>query len=181
MHSGIGDETLSQYGISMTHVNAEVGRNLTNHLLLPTKMKVPADDNKDIAEALHLKGLTAVGAFPDPQRGDMSDIDFELTVLSPSPGEAVLACFFLNPESRGHVSICSSDPLHPVIVETNYLSAPSDIGKLERALEVVEKVTDRLSATHGGYQRVSDLSDKKSYVRNNAVHVHHWTGTCQIG
>ena len=38
-----------------------------------------------------------------------------------------------------------------------------------------------MSATHEGYQRVSDLSDKKSYVRNNAVHVHHWTGTCQIG
>jgi choline dehydrogenase-like flavoprotein len=79
------------------------------------------------------------------------------------------------------VSICSSDPLRPVVVETNYLSAPEDAAKLERALEIVEKVTDRLSATHSGYQRESDLSNKAWYVRNNAVHVHHWTGTCQIG
>ena len=138
-------------------------------------------DNKEIAEALHFKGLTAVGAIPDPKRGNLSDIDFELTMLSTAPGEAVVACFFLNPESRGHVSICSSDPLHPVVVETDYLSAPEDRAKLERALEVVEKVTDRLSANHDGYRRVSDLADKTSYVRNNAVHVHHWTGTCQMG
>ena len=181
MHSGIGDEALGELGIAMTHVNREVGRNLTNHLLLPTKLKVPTGDNKHIAEAMHFKGLTAVSAFPDPKRGDLSDIDFELTMLSTAPGEAVLACFFLNPESRGQVSICSSDPLHPVVVETNYLSAPEDTARLERALEVVEKVTDRLAAAHDGYRRVSDLSDKKTYVRNNAVHVHHWTGTCQIG
>ena len=181
MHSGIGDEALHEFGIPMTHVNSEVGRHLTNHLLLLTKMKVPPADNKDIAEALHFKGLTAVSAFPDPKRGDLSDIDFELTTLSTAPGEASLACFFVNPESRGHVSICSSDPLHPVVVETNYLSAPEDTAKLERALDIVEKVTDRLSATHNGYQRESDLSDKAWYIRNNAVHVHHWTGTCQIG
>ncbi|MGC1818310.1 MAG: GMC family oxidoreductase [Casimicrobiaceae bacterium] len=181
MHSGIGDETLRQYGIPMTHVNPEVGRHLTNHLLLLTKLKVPVADNKDIAEAVHFKGLTAVSAFPDPKRRDLSDIDFELTILSTAPGEAFVACFFVNPESRGHVSVCSGDPLHPVVVDTNYLSAAEDTAKLERALEVVEKVTDRMSATHEGYQRVSDLSDKKSYVRNNAVHVHHWTGTCQIG
>jgi choline dehydrogenase len=181
MHSGIGDESLRQHGITMRHVNAEVGRHLTNHLLLLTKMKVPPGDNKDIAEALHFKGLTAVTAFPDPKRGDLSDIDFELTLLSTAPGDALVACFFLNPESRGQVSICSSDPLHPVVVDTNYLSAPEDSAKLERALEVVEKVTDRLAATREGYRRVSDLSDKAAYVKNNAVHVHHWTGTCQIG
>ncbi len=181
MHSGIGDETLGQHGIPMTHVNPEVGRHLTNHLLLPVKMKVPPADNREIAGASHFKGLTAVSAFPDPKRGDLSDIDFELTTLSTAPGEAVMACFFVNPESRGHVSICSSDPLHPVIVDTNYLSVPEDGARLERALEVVEKVTDRLSASHDQYRRVSDLSDKKSYVRNNAVHVHHWTGTCRIG
>jgi choline dehydrogenase len=181
MHSGIGGETLRQHGIQMTHLNPDVGRHLTNHLLLPVKMKVPPADNKEIAEALHFKGLTAVSAFPDPKRGNLSDIDFEFTMLSTAPGDAVLACFFVNPESRGHVSICSSDPLHPVVVETNYLSAPEDSARLERALEVMEKVTDRLSVRHDGYRRVSDLADKKSYVRNNAVHVHHWTGTCQIG
>jgi hypothetical protein len=165
----------------MTHLNPDVGRHLTNHLLLPVKLKVPPADNKEIAEALHFKGLTAVSAFPDPKRGNLSDIDFEFTMLSTAPGDAVLACFFVNPESRGHVSICSSDPLHPVVVETNYLSAPEDSARLERALEVMEKVTDRLSVRHDGYRRVSDLADKKSYVRNNAVHVHHWTGTCQIG
>ena len=181
MHSGIGDQALSQHGITMKHVNPEVGRNLTNHLLLLTKMKVPPGDNKDIAEALHFKGLTAVTAFPDPKRGDLSDIDFELTLLSTSPGDAMVACFFVNPESRGQVSICSSDPLHPVVVDTNYLSAPEDSAKLVRALEVVERVTDRLAATDEGYRRISDLSDKAAYVKNNAVHVHHWTGTCQIG
>lgn len=181
MHSGIGDESLGKHGIPMTHLNPEVGRHLTNHLLVPVKMKVPPADNKEIAEALHFKGLTAVGAFPDPKRGDLSDIDFELTMLSTAPGDAVMACFFLNPESRGHVSLCSGDPLHPVVVDTNYLAAPEDSAKLERALEVVEKVTDRLAAKHEGYRRVSDLADKKAYVRNNAVHVHHWTGTCQIG
>lgn len=181
MHSGIGDESLARLGIPMIHANPEVGRHLANHLLVATKMKVPPADNRDIAQALHFKGLTAVSAFPDPQRGDLSDIDFELTMLSPAPGDAVVACFFVNPESRGHVSICSSDPLHPVVVETNYLSAPMDTARLERALEIVEKVTDRLAATHDGYRRVSDLSDKKSYIRNNAAHVHHWTGTCAIG
>lgn len=181
MHSGIGDESLRQHGIAMRHVNPEVGRHLTNHLLVVTRMKVPPGDNKDIAEALHFKGLTAVSAFPDPKRGDLSDIDFELTLLSTAPGEALVACFFVNPESRGQVSICSADPLHPVIVDTNYLSAPEDSAKLERALAIVERVTDRLAATHEGYRRVSDLSDKKSYVKSNAVHVHHWTGTCQIG
>lgn len=182
MHSGVGDgKHLSQLGIPITYDSPEVGRNLTNHLMFVTRMKVPPADNKDIAEALHFKGLTSVSAFPDVRRGDLSDIDFEITTLSPSPGEAVLACFFLNPDSRGHIAICSSDPLHPIVVETNYLSAPEDVAKLERALEVIEKVTDQLSANHEGYKRVSDLSDKSSYIKNNAVHVHHWTGTCQIG
>lgn len=144
-------------------------------------MKVPPEDNKDIAEALHFKGLTGVTTFPDIKRGDLSDIDFEITTLSLTPGEALLACFFVNPDSRGYITICSTDPLHPIIVETNYLSVPEDIAKLERALEVVEKVTDQLAANHEGYKRVSDLSDKSSYIKNNAVHVHHWTGTCQIG
>jgi choline dehydrogenase len=182
MHSGIGDaKHLSELGIPITHENPEVGQNLTNHLLLLTKMSVPPQDNKDIAEALHFKGLTGVTTFPDIKRGDLSDIDFEITTLSLTPGEALLACFFVNPDSRGHIEICSSDPLHPIVVETNYLSAPEDTAKLERALEVVEKVTDRLSASHKGYKRVSDLSDKTAYIKNNVAHVHHWTGTCRIG
>ena len=182
MHSGIGDgNQLSQLAIPVTYDNPEVGRNLINHLLLLTRMKVPLEDNKDIAEALHFKGFTAVTSFPDPKRGDLSDIDFEINTLSTKPGEAVLACFFLNPESRGHVALCSSDPLHPVVVETDYLSASEDIAKLKRVLEVIEKVTDHLSANHEGYERLSDLSDKDAYVRNNAVHVHHWSGMCQIG
>jgi choline dehydrogenase len=182
MHSGVGDEKhLSQLGIPITYNNAEVGRNLTNHLLLLARIRVPPEDNKDIAEALHFKGLTGVTTFPDIKGGSLSDIDFEITTLSLTPGEAILACFFVNPDSRGYISICSSDPLHPIVVETNYLSAPEDIAKLERALEVVEKVTGKLCAEHKGYKRISDLSDKRAYVKNNAVHVHHWTGTCQIG
>jgi choline dehydrogenase-like flavoprotein len=182
MHSGIGDgKHLGRLGIPITCDNSEVGRNLINHLSILTKIAVPPEDNKEIAEASHFKGFSGVTAFPDPKRGDLSDVDFEMTTLSTAPGEAFLVCFFLNPDSRGRIALCSSDPLHPVVVETDYLSAPEDIARLERALEVVERVTDKLAADHRGYTRVSDLSDRSAYIKNNAAHAHHWSGTCRIG
>ncbi|MGA8262014.1 MAG: GMC family oxidoreductase [Arenicellales bacterium] len=182
MHSGIWDEhLLRQLGIPVVYHNPAVGRNLSNHLSVLIGMKVPPEDNKEVSEALWFKGFTAVGAIPDTMNADRSQIDLEMFTLSRKPGEASVVCFLLSPDSTGHIAICSSDPLHPIVVESNYLSVPKDGSKLERALEVIERVIDRLSATYEGYELTTDLSDKNTYIRNNAAHAHHWTGTCQIG
>lgn len=181
-HSGIGDKDLLE-GLDITVVNhnKEVGQHLTNHLLISIPIEVPPEDNEQIAKALEFKGFGGICAIPDITPNGISDLEFELTTLSREPGKVSLLSILLNPLSRGSVSIASKDPLHPIIVNTNYLSESEDIEKLKRVLEIQEKVIIYLEKNHAGYKSKEDLSNKYEYIKYNTFHIHHWTGTCQIG
>ncbi|MBP6986526.1 MAG: GMC family oxidoreductase N-terminal domain-containing protein [Alphaproteobacteria bacterium] len=182
LHSGIGDgEHLNGLGIDVVHNNPEVGRNLTNHLLLPWHVSVPIEDNRERAEAHHLKGISCFSAIPDPQRSAPTDIDLELMVMSPKPGQASFSTILVNPLSRGYVNIASNDPLKPIIIDSQYLSRDEDVGVLVRSLKLQEQVLMALQKRHPDYKIIHGLQDKESYVFENAVHIHHWTGICQIG
>lgn len=182
MHSGIGDrEHLLSLGIELVHENPYVGQNLTNHLVLRLPLRVPVEDNREISQKIHFKRSCGHSAIPNPLEKDESDIALGIAVLSNKPGEANISSILLKPASRGYVSITSKDPLHPITVDTNYLSEPEDLDALEAALNLQEKIINHLQNLYPGYALMADIKDKTNYVKENTRHIHHWSGTCQIG
>ncbi len=92
----------------------------------------------------------------------------------------------VRPESRGEVSLKSSDPSIPPIINPNYLSHEEDkkilIGGGKKALEVLEaKAFDTLRIeNHLPRYRDSDEAWLK-HIRQTAECVYHPVGTCKMG
>jgi choline dehydrogenase-like flavoprotein len=93
----------------------------------------------------------------------------------------------LHPVSRGHLELASPDPLAPVRIFLNALSAPEDLPRLRegvrRARDVVhQKAMDpyRAEELTPGEQAQSD-AEIDAWIRKVAVTAHHPAGTCPMG
>lgn len=93
----------------------------------------------------------------------------------------------LHPESRGRVSLRSTDPRAPVRIQFNFLSAPSDRAVLRRGFRIARELArqmplDRFRGPEllPGEQVQSD-EDLDAYIRNAVVTVFHPASTCPMG
>ena len=93
----------------------------------------------------------------------------------------------MQPESRGSISLRSSDPLEPPVIQPNYLASEADLRLLVEGVKLARRLarTKAFDAYRGeefcpGPKTVSD-EDIADYVRNTVESVYHPVGTCKMG
>ena len=93
----------------------------------------------------------------------------------------------LHPESRGTVRLRSADPLAPVRIHYNYLSAPADIAKFRQGFKLAREIGNQaaldafrdVELTPG--PDVTSDADIDAHLRRTSTTVSHPVSTCRMG
>lgn len=151
MLSGIGNrDHLAEHGIETVHHAPEVGQNLLDHLVTPMGFDVD-DDSLFSAEKpkqlinylLRRRGMLTsnvgeaygfVRSRPDLELPDLELIfapaPFYDEALQPAAGHGVvLGPILVAPESRGQITLRSSDPHDKPVIDPRYLSDPGGVDR----------------------------------------------------
>lgn len=215
MLSGIGDaDQLRGLGIKPLIDRAEVGANLQDHLQIRlvyqcTKPITTNDAlNSLIGRAriglewlLTRSGPIAVGinqgglftrVLPESKT---PDIQFHIATLSadmaggkvhPFSGFTLSVCQ-LRPESRGYVTLASSDPLAPPKIHANYLSAEKDRRctvagiSFARELSQTPPLSDYVAEELLPGPPAQTEGDLLAFARRHGATIFHPAGTCRMG
>ena len=93
----------------------------------------------------------------------------------------------LRPQSRGTLTLASTDPRAPVHVDMNFLSRDADLKLMRTGLRLAREIfrqaplRDFIAAeTAPGLDKLSD-GDLDAYIRASATTVYHPLGTCKMG
>jgi choline dehydrogenase/4-pyridoxate dehydrogenase len=111
--------------------------------------------------------------------------------LSPfiQPYDDGFACrvVLLRPESRGHLSLASSDPRAPVRIVQNFLATDRDASTLRAGLRLARDVGRQAPLRPFAAAEIAPGPDAWSddaldaHIRATAITVHHPLGTCRMG
>jgi choline dehydrogenase len=213
--SGIGDPALlHEFDIDVKHELPGVGQNLQDHLDVVVQHHCTDPDmTLEKVTRLH-RALPALiqyllfetgpgtespleaGAFVK-SREDMEVPDLQLHFIpafmidhgrqkGPGPGICTHVCH-LHPQSRGEVTLRSSDPYDDPLIKANYLSVESDLDAMVEGVKIVRKIYatrvlepylgDEYEASKG---RESD-AEIREFIRENAETLYHPVGTCKMG
>ena len=93
----------------------------------------------------------------------------------------------LHPESRGAVTLRSTDPADTPKIFYNFFSAPNDLPKLRLGFKIARDVAAQAALdpyrgeelTPGAKVRTDDEID--GFIRRTAITAHHPAGTCKMG
>lgn len=209
--SGIGDpEHLDEHGIAPTAELPGVGRNLQDHLFASVVYESTEggtlDDAgriRDLAKFFVLKrghltsNVAEAGGFfrtdddlpaPDMQfhfgPGYFMNHGFD----NPEEGHGIsLAATQLRPESRGRITLHSSNPLDDPAIDPNYLDADRDrellVEGVRRAREIIQ--ADAFDEVRGDEvwpgEDVQTDEEILDHIRETSETVYHPVGTCKMG
>ena len=212
--SGIGDgDRLSALGIEIVSDLPGVGENYQDHL----EATVQAETRHPISLLGQDKGLRAVknmlhyvlsgaglltsnvaevGGFFDTSKQGVPDIQIHVSATfmgyaereqPAGHGLSINPCF-LQPKSRGHTRIISSDFREPADFCPNSLSDPADIETLVRGIELAIRIMDAPSLAKMLKLRImpepgveNDPERLRDYIRQVAHTVFHPVGTAKMG
>ncbi len=212
--SGIGDEALlNKLDIKMIHHNPAVGKNLQDHLQIRLVYKTNTRTLNDELNTWWKKALigmqyilfrtgpltlsaSQVFAFTNTSLdGSRPNIQFHMQPLSADkPGDGVhpfsaftMSVCVLRPESRGEVSINSSNPEDLPTIIPNYLSTESDREVAVESIKVARKIAQANSIKDhildefipgASYSSDEELLEA---ARNHSQSIYHPVGTCKMG
>jgi choline dehydrogenase len=141
-------------------------------------------------------GAAMAGGYAHTREGlEDPDIQFFYMPYDPGDGSGILppgsgfmmACYQNRPESRGKVTITSSDPLVAPRIEPNYLSVEKDMQTLVAGLRVLGRIGEAAPLREAGAQQFDpppgDESDEAliAYIRATADTGFHPVGGCRMG
>ena len=212
--SGIGDkDLLNKLGIKTIHHNPAVGKNLQDHLQIRLVYKTNTRTLNDELNTWWKKALIGVQyilfrtgpltlsasqvfAFTNTALdGSRPNIQFHMQPLSADkPGDGVhpfsaftMSVCNLRPESRGEVSINSSNPEDLPTIIPNYLSTESDrkiaiesikvARKIAKANSIKEHILDEFVPGNS----FSSDDELLEVARNHSQSIYHPVGTCKMG
>ena len=212
--SGIGDkDLLNKLGIKTIHHNPAVGKNLQDHLQIRLVYKTNTRTLNDELNTWWKKALIGVQyilfrtgpltlsasqvfAFTNTALdGSRPNIQFHMQPLSADkPGDGVhpfsaftMSVCNLRPESRGEVSINSSNPEDLPTIIPNYLSTESDRKIAIESIKVARKIAQANSIKEHildefvpGNSFSSD-DELLEVARNHSQSIYHPVGTCKMG
>ena len=212
--SGIGDkDLLNKFGIKTIHHNPAVGKNLQDHLQIRLVYKTNTRTLNDELNTWWKKALIGVQyilfrtgpltlsasqvfAFTNTALdGSRPNIQFHMQPLSADkPGDGVhpfsaftMSVCNLRPESRGEVSINSSNPEDLPTIIPNYLSTESDRKVAIESIKVARKIAQANSIKEHildefvpGNSFSSD-DELLEVARNHSQSIYHPVGTCKMG
>ena len=217
MLSGIGPGAhLQQHGIKTLVDSPDVGANLHDHLCVPMswRLKFGAPSYNEDLRGLGMFGslmqylllrrgpmtmpAADVGIFckSDPAL-DRPDIQFHALPVSGDaeatkkqaenlPGMTMAPCQ-LRPESRGSVTLASSDPAAAPLIAPNYLSADKDRQVLLAGMRWARRIAAATPLAwmieHEAAPGNAAMSDGAllDFAARTASTVHHPVGTCRMG
>lgn len=192
MLSGIGPaDELRALGIASAADLPDVGRHLEDHLLLAgvayqARRPVPASHYNHADSLLYVPHATP-GESPDILVMCLS-VPFVRPTVGPlaAPAYVLVPCH-LRPRSRGTVSLASSDPRAPAIIDPNYLGDPDDLAVLAKGVEIAREIGAakafddwRAKEVYPGPDWTSEAA-RHDFIRRATDSFHHPTGTCRLG
>jgi choline dehydrogenase len=213
--SGVGPAPLlARHGIGVVANLPGVGANLQDHVTgrvvyectrAVTLNEVVGSFPKSVLAALRFaflrKGYLAMGQSyatgfirADPAAAT-PDIQTSVTVYSfDKPGDKLhafpgftLTARLLRPESRGSVTIRSSDPLAPPTIAPNYLTSEKDCEVLLAGLKASRRLADTaamrpwVAREHDPGPGCASDSDLMDFLRSRGGIAYHPVGTCKMG
>ena len=212
--SGIGDgDTLKRFGIAVISDLKGVGRNLQDHLdcsiqyecSQPITLYSQANPLNAMKTGLRYlltgKGLATgqgleSGAFlksrpdletPDLQYHFIAALMFDHTRRKADRHGFMAHVCQLRPESRGTISIRSTDPSDPPVIQPNYLEAEEDRRALREGVRIAREVFAQSAfdpyrgpeLMPGAHVQKDDQID--AFVRKTAETIYHPVGTAKMG
>jgi choline dehydrogenase len=212
--SGVGDsETLKRFDIPVVNELKGVGRNLQDHLdcsiqyesSQPITLYSQANPLNALKTGLQYmlftKGLATgqgleSGAFlksrpdletPDLQFHFIAALMFDHTRRKADRHGFMAHVCQLRPESRGYISIKSSDPLAAPVIQPNYLEAEEDRRALREGVKLAREIFAQESfdpyrgpeLMPGAHVMKDDQID--AFIRKTAETIYHPVGSCKMG
>lgn len=189
MLSGIGSaEHLKSHGISVVVDLPGVGQNLQDHMRLLVAYK--SKQELPMPELLVEVGLftrTRSGmkaASPDVQINFSAGIPGFIPPEFPFEGpHSIFVPILVQPQSRGQVSLRSSNPQDPPVINPNYLQSDTDVQTYVKAIALCRELasTKAFADFNDGEIIPGVDADLEQYVRNYANTIWHPVGTCKMG
>jgi len=214
MCSGIGPAAaLAALGIEVRRDAPEVGRNLADHLDFTFNKRVPSTEPigytlrgfAKMAAALVPYGLRGRGLLtsnvaeaggfvktdPAQDRPDLqlhfcaALVDDHSRHFHWAHGYALHVCV-LRPESRGIVTLGSSDAREAPLIDPRFLSAPRDLDLLLQGARLARRILDAPALAEAGgrelYTRPDQTDDElRQTIAEHADTIYHPMGTCRMG
>ncbi len=214
MLSGVGPAAeLRGNGISVVADRAGVGRNLQDHYDVDVIYDLKGPFSLDHYSKPHwmlwagfeyllfhkgpvTSNVVEGGAFWHSRPGIAPDLQFHFLngagveagiAPVPSGNGCTMNSYFLRPQSRGSVTLRSSDPLAKPAIDTNYLAEPGDIKASVEGLRVSREIMAQASfkpfikAEHLPGRSVQSQADCEEYARRYGRTSYHPVGTCRMG
>lgn len=106
--------------------------------------------------------------------------------LKPTHG-FLIHVYQLRPESRGNISLRSSNPAEKPIIEANYLSKNEDLVVLRQGVRIARYLaTQKSFDSYRGEEiapgaTIESNTDLDNWIRANATTSYHPVGTCRMG
>ncbi len=213
--SGVAEAALlRRHGVAVVQDLPGVGRNLQDHLQVRVihrcaKPITTNDDMRSVWRKLRMGlsyvlarrgplaiGINQAGAFARTHPAVATpDVQFHFAALSADMPGAPLHAFSgftssvcqLRPESRGTVTIKSTDPFEPPAMRPNYLSAESDRRTVVAAVKLARKIAAAPALAPYVIDEYMPGPDAQSdealleFARNTGVTIFHPSGTCKMG
>lgn len=192
MLSGIGDAAyLQAMKIPVVFDSPGVGQNLQDHLLTcvvqaATQDVHPVTTSNGIEAGLFLHSKDNLEPAPDLQLF-FGPIQFLSPGYTPADFGFTSAVSLTHSQSVGSVSLLSSNPSSPPLIEMNYLQNQADVKKLVEGIKLMRQLIR--SSTFDEFRRkeiapgshVQSDADLEAYVRDTCSTVWHPIGTCKMG
>jgi choline dehydrogenase len=210
MLSGVGPaDDLARLGIPVVRNLPGVGKNLQDHPMVSVGYLCTQDISLDGAETfanllrylIFKKGpltsnVAEAGLFTR-SRGGLNVPDIQL-LFGPAyyRGHGLVRrkenCFgfgptLITPESRGSVSLRSSNPLDAPAIRANYLSTDADMRTMIAGVRLARRIANtrafdayRGDEIHPGASATSD-EDIAEFLRSEVETLYHPVGTCKMG
>ncbi len=211
MLSGIGPaDMLQAHGIDLMADRPQVGQNLQDHLdicvLTECSKPITYDQLNELKVGFNYffrrqgegtSNIAEAGAFLISGRhaADRPDIQMHFVPAwlddhgrnrLPGYGYTVHACP-LRPKSRGHLTLQSAEPTHPIAIQPNYLSDPHDLESMLDCIELARSILHQPAFRPYRLQELMPGDDVKNraglidYIRRKAETIYHPVGTCRMG
>ncbi|MFY9210752.1 MAG: GMC family oxidoreductase N-terminal domain-containing protein [Aestuariivita sp.] len=212
MRSGLGPAAhLTDRGVDVVADLTEVGRNFQDHVAVPVEARLKNSisvhgHDSGLKGARHMlqylttrRGLLAsniieAGGFVDTAGTGRPDIQFHFMptfslasdgTREDGHGLGFSACV-LRPQSRGEVRLRSADPVEPVRLHANVLSAQADRAAMLRGVRLALKILDApamraLISERTSPKQAETDADLMTHIAAAAKTVFHPVGTCRMG
>jgi choline dehydrogenase len=210
MLSGIGPaEHLNSHAIPVVLDLPGVGENLQDHLMIsvayestkPISMATAESFGNILKYMLFKRGpLTSnvgeAGGFvktsPDLPIPDLQLLFGPVYYLNhgftrPEGHGFTIVSTLLRPQSRGHITLRSVDPLDPPVIQPNYLAEEADLKVLVEGVKLARRLASarafdpfRGAEVCPGSSAVNDL-EISEFIRETVETLYHPVGTCKMG